>query len=186
MLVLGIETTCDETAAAVIERAPDGRGKILSNIVRSQVEEHARFGGVVFSHAGDAVMAAFTSAADALRAAIEVHRALDGELWGETGALAAHMALHTGEGIVVGEASPEAARGGPLALVRDGDLIRISVPGRTADLDVPAEELERRAAQRDAQAPPATAERGWLSIYARTVRPLPEGAVLLPDPKVPR
>src|SRR3954463_5374166 len=47
MLVLGIETTCDETAAAVIERAPDGTGKILSNIVRSQVEEHARFGGVV-------------------------------------------------------------------------------------------------------------------------------------------
>src|SRR6478609_5572973 len=47
MLVLGIETTCDETAAAVIERAPDGTGRILSNIVRSQVEEHARFGGVV-------------------------------------------------------------------------------------------------------------------------------------------
>ena len=47
MLVLGIETTCDETAAAVIERAPDGSGKILSNTVRSQVEEHARFGGVV-------------------------------------------------------------------------------------------------------------------------------------------
>src|SRR3954464_8166535 len=47
MLVLGIETTCDETAAAVIERAPDGTGKILSNVVRSQVEEHARFGGVV-------------------------------------------------------------------------------------------------------------------------------------------
>ena len=47
MLVLGIETTCDETAAAVIERAPDGSGRILSNIVRSQVEEHARFGGVV-------------------------------------------------------------------------------------------------------------------------------------------
>jgi N6-L-threonylcarbamoyladenine synthase len=47
MLVLGIETTCDETAAAVIARAPNGDGKILSNIVRSQVEEHARFGGVV-------------------------------------------------------------------------------------------------------------------------------------------
>ena len=47
MIVLGIETTCDETAAAVIERAPDGVGRILSNIVRSQVEEHARFGGVV-------------------------------------------------------------------------------------------------------------------------------------------
>src|SRR5437879_12310856 len=47
MLVLGIETTCDETAAAVVERQPDGSGRILSNIVRSQTEEHARYGGVV-------------------------------------------------------------------------------------------------------------------------------------------
>ncbi len=47
MLVLGIETTCDETAAAVVERYPDGRGKILSNVVLSQDSEHAAFGGVV-------------------------------------------------------------------------------------------------------------------------------------------
>ena len=47
MIVLGIETTCDETAAAVIERADDGRAQILSNIVLSQVAEHAAFGGVV-------------------------------------------------------------------------------------------------------------------------------------------
>ena len=47
MLVLGIETTCDETAAAVVERQSDGQGRILSNIVRSQTEEHAAFGGVV-------------------------------------------------------------------------------------------------------------------------------------------
>jgi dihydroxy-acid dehydratase len=80
------------------------------------------------------------------------------------------------KGIVVGEVSPEAARSGPLALVRDGDLIRIDVPGRTADLDVPAAELQRR---RDAlRAPARTEERGWLSIYQRLVRPLPEGAVL--------
>src|SRR5258708_19276303 len=46
-LVLGIETTCDEAAAAVVERLNDGSGKILSNIVRSQTEEHSRFGGVV-------------------------------------------------------------------------------------------------------------------------------------------
>lgn len=45
--VLGIETSCDETAASVIERQPDGSGKILSNIVRTQLEEHAAFGGVV-------------------------------------------------------------------------------------------------------------------------------------------
>src|SRR5258708_14268079 len=47
MLVLGIETTCDETAASVVERLSDGSGRILSNIVRSQTAEHAAFGGVV-------------------------------------------------------------------------------------------------------------------------------------------
>ncbi|MET0670885.1 MAG: tRNA (adenosine(37)-N6)-threonylcarbamoyltransferase complex transferase subunit TsaD [Xanthobacteraceae bacterium] len=47
MLVLGIETTCDETAAAVVERTGDGPGKILSNVVLSQTNEHAAFGGVV-------------------------------------------------------------------------------------------------------------------------------------------
>jgi N6-L-threonylcarbamoyladenine synthase len=47
MIVLGIETTCDETAAALVERLIDGRGRILSNVVLSQVSEHAAFGGVV-------------------------------------------------------------------------------------------------------------------------------------------
>lgn len=46
-LVLGIETSCDETAAAVVRRNADGTGTILSNIVYSQIEEHAEFGGVV-------------------------------------------------------------------------------------------------------------------------------------------
>jgi N6-L-threonylcarbamoyladenine synthase len=46
-LVLGIETTCDETAAAVVERQADGSGRILSNVIRSQVDEHAPYGGVV-------------------------------------------------------------------------------------------------------------------------------------------
>ena len=39
MLVLGIETTCDETAAALVERRDDGRGRILSNVVLSQIED---------------------------------------------------------------------------------------------------------------------------------------------------
>jgi N6-L-threonylcarbamoyladenine synthase len=47
MDILGIETTCDETAAAVVRRTPDGAGRILSNVVLSQVGEHAEFGGVV-------------------------------------------------------------------------------------------------------------------------------------------
>jgi N6-L-threonylcarbamoyladenine synthase len=47
LLVLGIETSCDETAAAVVRRTPDGRGQILSNIVRSQFDMHKIYGGVV-------------------------------------------------------------------------------------------------------------------------------------------
>ena len=46
-LVLGIETSCDETAASVVGRGADGRPVILSNVVLSQIEEHAAFGGVV-------------------------------------------------------------------------------------------------------------------------------------------
>jgi N6-L-threonylcarbamoyladenine synthase len=41
MRVLGIETTCDETAASVVELRPGGGGTILSNEVHSQIAEHA-------------------------------------------------------------------------------------------------------------------------------------------------
>ena len=44
---LGIETSCDETAASVVREKTDGTGEILSNIVSSQIEEHKEFGGVV-------------------------------------------------------------------------------------------------------------------------------------------
>jgi len=44
---LGIETSCDETAASVVREKSDGTGEILSNVVSSQIEEHKEFGGVV-------------------------------------------------------------------------------------------------------------------------------------------
>ena len=44
---LGIETSCDETAASVVREKTDGTGEILSNIVSSQIKEHKEFGGVV-------------------------------------------------------------------------------------------------------------------------------------------
>jgi N6-L-threonylcarbamoyladenine synthase len=46
-LILGIETSCDETAAAIVARDADGRGEVLSNVVRTQLDEHKAFGGVV-------------------------------------------------------------------------------------------------------------------------------------------
>jgi N6-L-threonylcarbamoyladenine synthase len=47
LVVLGIETSCDETAAALVRRNADGRGEILSNVVRTQLDLHAAYGGVV-------------------------------------------------------------------------------------------------------------------------------------------
>jgi N6-L-threonylcarbamoyladenine synthase len=47
MRVLGLETTCDETAAAIVALGPDGRGEIVASEVLSQIAEHAAYGGVV-------------------------------------------------------------------------------------------------------------------------------------------
>ncbi|MEQ8737119.1 MAG: tRNA (adenosine(37)-N6)-threonylcarbamoyltransferase complex transferase subunit TsaD, partial [Hoeflea sp.] len=45
--ILGIETSCDETAASVVRRMPDGTGEILADVVLSQLDLHSAFGGVV-------------------------------------------------------------------------------------------------------------------------------------------
>jgi N6-L-threonylcarbamoyladenine synthase len=70
LTVLGIETSCDETAAAIVERAPDGRGRLLANVVRSQWDEHRRYGGVVPEIAARAHVACLDDlVAEALRTA---------------------------------------------------------------------------------------------------------------------
>ncbi|WP_181703402.1 tRNA (adenosine(37)-N6)-threonylcarbamoyltransferase complex transferase subunit TsaD [Chthonobacter albigriseus] len=66
-LVLGIETSCDETAAAVVARSSEGRGRILSNVVLSQIDAHALFGGVVPEIAARAHVEALD---DVIRAAL--------------------------------------------------------------------------------------------------------------------
>ncbi|HEX6469717.1 MAG TPA: dihydroxy-acid dehydratase [Streptosporangiaceae bacterium] len=80
------------------------------------------------------------------------------------------------KGLVVGEVSPEAAAGGPLALVRDGDEISIDLDRRALDLRVPADELAARRAGHVDQ-PPARAS-GYLEIYRQSVQPMSTGAVL--------
>jgi len=78
-------------------------------------------------------------------------------------------------GFVVGHVSPEAAVGGPLALVRDGDSIVIDAKRRTLDLKVSAAELKRRRAKWIAPANGAT--KGVLAKYAREVSSASLGAV---------
>jgi len=80
------------------------------------------------------------------------------------------------KGLVVGEASPEAAAGGPLAYVQNGDRITIDVTRKVVDLHVPFEEMERRRAV--PQTFGAQNLRGWLRTYQHTVQPVHKGAVL--------
>ena len=47
LTVLGLETSCDETAAAVVRLSADGEATVLSSVVHSQIDDHAAYGGVV-------------------------------------------------------------------------------------------------------------------------------------------
>jgi dihydroxy-acid dehydratase len=77
-------------------------------------------------------------------------------------------------GFCIGHVAPEATDGGPIAFVREGDRIRIDVPGRTMDLLVDGDELRRRREGWQPLAPRYT--RGVLAKFARTVRSASEGA----------
>jgi dihydroxy-acid dehydratase len=82
----------------------------------------------------------------------------------------------TAYGTVILHVVPEAAAGGPLALVETGDQITLDVPARTLTLDVPDDELERRRQQWSPPAPAAT--RGWTRLYTEHVLQADQGADL--------
>ncbi|GAB7055281.1 MULTISPECIES: dihydroxy-acid dehydratase [unclassified Paenibacillus] len=107
--------------------------------------------------------------------------ALDGKGLGEQVALV-HDGQQSGlsnKGIVVAEVSPEAADGGPMSLVENGDMISIDVEKRFVNLDVPESELAVRRSRLENK--PVTDERGWLAIYRRLVQPLPQSGGILAD-----
>src|SRR5829696_2682079 len=78
-------------------------------------------------------------------------------------------------GLMVGHVAPEAARGGPLAAVRDGDLVNIDIDARSLRVEVGEAELAERL---DAWSPPARAHGGVLGRYAACVGAATDGAVL--------
>ena len=78
----------------------------------------------------------------------------------------------TAFGSIVLHVSPEAAVGGPLAAVRDGDRIRLSIADKRIDLLVEPEEIARRL---EGHRPPPAPARGYKALYARTVTQAPEG-----------
>jgi N6-L-threonylcarbamoyladenine synthase len=114
MVILGIETTCDETAAALVERTEDGKGRILSNIVLSQVSEHAEFGGVVPEIAARAHVEALDAViAKAMAEAQMSFEALDG--------IAAAAGPGLIGGVIVGLTTAKA-----IALAHDKSLIAVN------------------------------------------------------------
>ena len=82
----------------------------------------------------------------------------------------------TNNGCFVGHVSPEAAEGGPIAVVEDGDMITIDVPNRRLHLHVSDEEIEARLAQW--QRPEPKFKRGYLALYARLAESADKGAII--------
>jgi L-arabonate dehydrase len=81
----------------------------------------------------------------------------------------------TAYGTVVLHVAPEGAAGGPLAAVRDGDIITIDVPARSIRLDISDEEMAARLAR---WTPPPLPARGWERIYVTQVNQADEGVDL--------
>jgi dihydroxy-acid dehydratase len=79
----------------------------------------------------------------------------------------------TNKGLAIGHASPEAMEGGPLAIVRNGDLIEIDIPNRRLDLKLKKEEIESR--MKSWRAPRAKATRGVLGLYSQFAESLTYG-----------
>ena len=97
--------------------------------------------------------------------------------------LDAHVALITdgrfsggSRGAAIGHISPEAAQGGPMALINEGDRIAIDIPDKTITLKVPDDELERRRAAWQPPAPKIS--HGYMARYARQVSSASQGAVV--------
>lgn len=81
-------------------------------------------------------------------------------------------------GLAIGHVSPEAYEGGPLALIRDGDIVHIDIEARTLNVDVTEEEFARRKAEWERVDKPAS---GWLQLYRRHCTSAHRGATVYWD-----
>ena len=82
----------------------------------------------------------------------------------------------TNNGCFVGHISPEAAEGGPIAIVHDGDLVEIDVDSKKLELLVPQEEIEARLKQW--KRPEPKFKKGWLGLYCKLAASGSEGGVM--------
>jgi dihydroxy-acid dehydratase len=128
--------------------------------------------------AGDVVVIRYEGPAGGpgMREMLHVTAAIVGEGLGDDVALITDGRFSGAtHGLMVGHVAPEAARGGPIAALRDGDPVVIDVDARRLDVELPQGELERRLAE---WTPPAPRyEKGVFAKYAASVRSASEGAI---------
>ena len=133
---------------------------------------------------GDVVVVRYEGPAGGpgMREMLGVTAALVGEGLGESVALLTDGRFSGGtRGLMVGHVAPEAAFGGPIALVHEGDTVSVDVEARRLDLEVDEAELARRRAAWVPPTPRYTT--GVFAKYAAMVSSASEGAVTRPRPR---
>ncbi len=160
--VAGHERMLHEGPARVFEREEEAFAAVQEGRIRS----------------GDVIVIRYEgpSGGPGMREMLGVTSALVGAGLGESVALLTDGRFSGAtHGLMAGHVAPEAARGGPIAAVREGDLIRLDVPARR--LDVKISDAEIRARLRDWKPPQPRYTRGVMAKYARHVSSASEGAV---------
>jgi len=111
-----------------------------------------------------------------MREMLQVTAAIVGEGLGESVALLTDGRFSGAtRGLMVGHVAPEAAKGGPIAAIREGDEVTVDIDERRLDVDLSDEEIARRVAEYESPAPLYT--RGVMAKYAATVSSASQGAV---------
>ncbi len=190
-VVRSLDDPLKETGGLVIlhgSLAPDGCVVKVAGYERTQHRGPAR----VFEQEEDALAAVLAGSINegdvlvirnegpvggpGMREMLGVTAALVGAGLGETVALLTDGRFSGAtRGLMAGHVAPEAAAGGPIAAVREGDTIAFDIDGRTLDLEVDAAEVERRL--EEWTPPPPRWERGVFAKYARSVSSAAEGAI---------
>jgi dihydroxy-acid dehydratase len=111
-----------------------------------------------------------------MREMLQVTAAIVGEGLGESVAMVTDGRFSGAtRGLMIGHVAPEAAKGGPIAAIREGDRITVDIAGRRLDVDLTEDEIVQRVA--DYQCPPSPFGKGVMAKYAATVSSASQGAV---------
>lgn len=157
------EMLCHEGPARVFESEEAATDAIMNNRIKKGDVILIRYEGPM---GGPGMREMLTPTASIAGMKLDAHVALltDGRFSGGT------------KGASIGHISPEAMQGGPVAIVKEGDIINIDIPGKKITLNISEEEIAKRLSDWSPPAPEIT--RGYMARYARMVSSASEGAII--------